>query len=113
VIADTLRGKNKPQYAPHVDIGDYVVVTNCDKIAVTGKKLDEKIYYRHSGHPGGLRQRTLREQLDRHPEEVLRKSVKGMMPRNRMGKAQLLKLKLYTGTDHPHGNHNPQPLPGV
>jgi large subunit ribosomal protein L13 len=75
--------------------------------------MDEKIYYRHSGHPGGLRQRTLREQLDRHPEEVLRKSVKGMMPRNRMGKAQLLKLKLYTGTDHPHGNHNPQPLPGA
>src|SRR6266508_3842087 len=82
-IADTLRGKNKPQYTPHVDTGDFVVVVNAEKIAVTGKKLDEKIYYRHSGYPGGLKERTLRDQLERRPTEVLRKAVKGMLPRNR------------------------------
>jgi large subunit ribosomal protein L13 len=113
VIADTLRGKLKPQYAPHVDTGDYVVVINCDKIAVTGNKLQQKKYYRHSGYPGGLRERTLAEQLERHPEEVLRHAVKGMLPRNKMGRKQLLKLKLYTTAEHPHGNHAPAPLPGV
>ena len=85
-IADTLRGKNKPQYTPHVDTGDFVVVVNAEKIAVTGKKLDEKIYHRHSGYPGGLRSRTLREQLERRPTEVLRKAVKGMLPRNRLAR---------------------------
>src|SRR5512147_3147522 len=83
-IADTLRGKGKPQYTPHVDTGDFVVVVNAEKVAVTGKKLDEKRYYRHSGYPGGIRSRTLREQLDRQPAEVLRKAVKGMLPRNRL-----------------------------
>ena len=84
-----------------------------DKIRVTGNKLEQKKYYRHSGFPGGLKERTLQEQLDRHPEEVIRKAVKGMVPRNRMGAAQLKKLKIYQGADHPHENFNPQPLPGV
>jgi len=113
VIADTLRGKRKPQFAPHVDTGDYVIVLNCDKVRVTGNKLTQKKYYRHSGYPGGLRERTLAEQLERHPEEVLRKAVKGMLPRNRMGRSQLTKLKLYTGDTHKHENFNPKPLPGV
>jgi large subunit ribosomal protein L13 len=109
-IADTLRGKQKPQYTPHVDTGDFVVVVNAEKIAVTGKKLDEKLYHRHSGYPGGLRTRTLREQLDRQPAEVLRKAVKGMLPRNRLGRAQLTKLKIYAGPAHPHEAQAPEPL---
>src|ERR671922_255264 len=110
-IADVLRGKDKPRYTPHVDTGDFVVVINAEKIAVTGKKLDDKIYYRHSGYPGGLRQRTLREQLERRPTEVLRKAVKGMLPRNRLSRAQLTKLKIYAGPEHPHEAQSPQPLP--
>ena len=109
-IADTLRGKTKPQYTPHVDTGDFVVVVNAEKIAVTGKKLDEKLYHRHSGYPGGLRTRTLREQLDRRPTEVLRIAVKGMLPKNRLARQQLTKLKIYAGPEHPHGPQNPQPL---
>jgi large subunit ribosomal protein L13 len=109
-IADTLRGKGKPQFTPHVDTGDFVVVVNAEKIAVTGKKLDEKMYHRHSGYPGGLRSRTLREQLDRQPAEVLRKAVKGMLPRNRLGRAQLTKLKIYAGPEHPHEAQAPEPL---
>ena len=109
-IADTLRGKNKPEYTPHVDTGDFVIVVNAEKIAVTGKKLDEKIYYRHSGYPGGIRKRTLREQLERRPTEVLRKAVKGMLPRNRLGRAQITKLKIYAGPEHPHEAQAPQPL---
>ena len=108
-IAATLRGKDKPQYTPHVDTGDFVVVVNAEKIAVTGKKLDDKMYYRHSGYPGGLRTRTLREQLARRPEEVLRKAVKGMLPRNRLARAQLTKLKIYAGPEHPHAAQKPQP----
>jgi len=109
-IADTLRGKNKPVFTPHVDTGDFVVVVNAEKIAVTGKKLDQKIYYRHSGFPGGLRERTLREQLERRPTEVLRKAVKGMLPRNRLGRAQIRKLKIYVGAEHPHGAQQPKQL---
>ena len=109
-IADTLRGKNKPQYTPHIDTGDFVVVVNAEKVAVTGKKLDDKIYYRHSGYPGGLRQRTLREQLARRPEEVIRKAVKGMLPRNRLSRAQLRKLKIYAGPEHPHTAQEPKEL---
>ena len=101
-IADALRGKRKPTYTPHVDTGDFVVVVNAEKIAVTGNKLDQKMYYRHSGYPGGLKERSLREQLDRRPTEVLRKAVKGMLPRNRLGRAQLTKLKIYAGAEHPH-----------
>jgi large subunit ribosomal protein L13 len=109
-IAERLRGKNKPQFAPHVDIGDFVVVVNAEKIAVTGKKLEQKIYYRHSGFPGGLRERTLKEQLNRQPTEVLRKAVKGMLPRNRLGRQQLTKLKIYAGPEHPHDAQAPTPL---
>ncbi len=111
-ISETLRGKHKPQWAPHIDTGDYVVVTNCDKIVVTGNKLQQKRYWRHSGYPGGIKSRTLEEQLQRRPEEVIRAAVKGMMPRNRIGRAQLTKLKIYTTADHPHGNFAPKPLPG-
>jgi large subunit ribosomal protein L13 len=109
-IADTLRGKRKAEYTPHVDTGDFVVVVNAEKIAVTGKKLDDKMYYRHSGYPGGLRSRPLREQLDRLPTEVLRKAVKGMLPRNRLGRQQLTKLKIYAGPDHPHSAQEPKPF---
>ena len=109
-IADTLRGKGKPQYTPHVDTGDFVVVVNAEKIAVTGKKLDDKMYYRHSGYPGGLRVRPLREQLERRPTEVLRKAVKGMLPRNRLARQQLTKLKVYAGPDHPHAAQQPKTM---
>jgi large subunit ribosomal protein L13 len=110
-IADTLRGKKKPEYTPHIDTGDFVVVVNADKIAVTGKKLEQKIYYRHSGYPGGLRERTLAEELERRPTEVLRKAVKGMLPRNRLARQQITKLKIYAGPEHPHQPQNPEPLP--
>ncbi len=109
-IADTLRGKRKPQYTPHVDTGDFVVVVNAEKIQVTGNKLDQKRYYRHSGYPGGLRSRTLREQLDRRPTEVLRVAVKGMLPKNRLARQQITKLKIYAGPEHPHEAQNPKPL---
>ena len=109
-IADTLRGKQKPQYTPHVDTGDFVIVVNAEKIQVTGNKLDQKRYYRHSGYPGGLRSRTLREQLDRRPTEVLRVAVKGMLPKNKLARQQITKLKIYAGPEHPHDAQNPKPL---
>src|SRR5215203_3002545 len=109
-IADALRGKDKPQYTPHVDTGDFVIVVNAEKIAVTGKKLDDKVYYRHSGYPGGIRSRTLREELERRPTEVIRKAVKGMLPRNRLARAQLTKLKVYAGPEHPHSAQDPKEL---
>ena len=109
-IADLLRGKGKPQYTPHIDTGDFVVVVNAEKVRVTGKKLEQKIYYRHSGYPGGLRERTLAEQLERRPEEVLRKAVKGMLPKNRLASAQITKLKIYAGPEHPHAAQNPTPI---
>jgi large subunit ribosomal protein L13 len=110
-IADTLRGKGKPIYTPHVDTGDFVVVVNAEKIGVTGQKLAQKRYYRHSGYPGGLRSRTLAEQLERRPTEVIRQAVKGMLPRNRLARRQITKLKIYAGPKHPHEAQNPQPLP--
>jgi large subunit ribosomal protein L13 len=109
-IAETLRGKGKAEYTPHVDTGDFVVVVNAEKVQVTGNKLDQKRYYRHSGYPGGLRSRTLREQLDRRPTEVIRKAVKGMLPKNRLARQQLNKLKVYAGPDHPHEAQAPKPL---
>ena len=109
-IADTLRGKRKPQYTPHVDTGDFVVVVNAEKIAVTGNKLDDKLYHRHSGYPGGLRSRPLRDELERRPTEVIRKAVKGMLPRNRLARQQLTKLKVYAGPQHPHEAQAPRPL---
>jgi large subunit ribosomal protein L13 len=106
-IADTLRGKRKPEYTPHCDVGDFVVVVNAEKIAVTGNKRQEKRYYRHSGFPGGLRSRTFEEMIERRPEEVLRLAVKGMLPRNRLGRQQLRKLKIYAGPEHPHQAQQP------
>ena len=94
-----------------MDTGDFVIVVNAEKITVTGKKLDDKLYYRHSGYPGGIRSRPLREELERRPTEVLRKAVKGMLPRNRLGRAQLRKLKIYAGAEHPHDAQAPKPLP--
>jgi large subunit ribosomal protein L13 len=110
-IADTLRGKRKPEFTPHIDTGDFVVVVNAEKITVTGKKREDKIYYRHSGYPGGLRERTFAEELERRPTEVLRKAVKGMLPRNRLSRRQLTKLKIYAGPEHPHEAQNPTPMP--
>ena len=109
-IADALRGKRKPTYTPHVDTGDFVVVINAEKIAVTGNKRAEKRYYRHSGYPGGLKSRTLNDMLERRPEEVIRLAVKGMLPRNRLARKQLTKLKIYAGPEHPHAAQQPQPL---
>jgi large subunit ribosomal protein L13 len=109
-IANALRGKRKPAYTPHVDTGDFVIVVNAEKIAVTGKKRTDKRYYRHSGYPGGLRSRSLAEMLDRRPEEVIRLAVKGMMPRNRLARKQLTKLKVYAGPEHPHAAQQPQPM---
>jgi large subunit ribosomal protein L13 len=109
-IADALRGKRKPAYTPHVDTGDFVIVVNAEKIAVTGNKRADKRYYRHSGYPGGLRSRSLAEMLDRRPEEVIRLAVKGMMPRNRLARKQLTKLKVYAGPEHPHAAQQPQPM---
>ena len=109
-IADTLRGKRKPEYTPHCDVGDFVIVVNAEKVRVTGNKREQKRYYRHSGYPGGLRSRTLNDMLERRPEEVLRLAVKGMLPRNRLGRAQLRKLKIYAGPEHPHRAQQPQPM---
>ena len=109
-IAEILRGKHKPTFTPHVDVGDFVIVVNAEKIAVTGKKLTDKLYYRHSGYPGGIRSRTLGEMLERRPEEVIRKAVKGMLPRNRLARQQLTKLKVYAGADHPHAAQKPKEL---
>ena len=109
-IADALRGKRKPEYTPHVDTGDFVVVVNAEKISVTGNKRTEKRYWRHSGYPGGIRSRTLEEMLERRPEEVIRLAVKGMMPRNRLARKQLTKLTVYAGPDHPHEAQQPTPM---
>jgi large subunit ribosomal protein L13 len=109
-IADALRGKRKPEYTPHVDTGDFVVVVNAEKVAVTGNKRAAKRYYRHSGYPGGLKSRTLGEQLARRPEEVIRRAVRGMLPRTRLGRKQLTKLKIYAGPEHPHAAQQPQPM---
>ena len=109
-IADVLRGKRKPTYTAHVDVGDFVIVVNAEKVAVTGNKREQKRYWRHSGYPGGIRSRTLGEMLERRPEEVLRKAVKGMLPRNRLARQQLTKLKVYAGPDHPHAAQQPSEL---
>src|ERR1700747_1893504 len=109
-IADMLRGKRKPEYTPHIDTGDFVVVVNAEKIHVTGNKRADKRYYRHSAYPGGLRSRSFEEMLQRRPEEILRIAVKGMMPRNRLARKQLTKLKIYAGPEHPHAAQRPPVL---
>lgn len=109
-IAKVLKGKHKPIYAPHLDTGDFVIVINAEKVHVTGKKMDQKMYHRHSGYPGGLTSITLREQLKRHPTRVIQSAVKGMLPHNRLGRAMLKKLKVYAGDVHPHEAQKPKPL---
>ena len=109
-IAQVLLGKNKPHFTPGVDVGDYVVVINAEKIAVTGKKLDDKYYYRHSGYPGGLKKISLRNQLAKFPDRVIKSAVWGMLPHNRFGRKLIKNLKIYTGEEHPHAAQKPQKL---
>jgi large subunit ribosomal protein L13 len=107
-IAVLLRGKHKPIFAPHMDVGDYVIVVNCEKIRVTGRKLDQKFYYRHSGYPGGLKSVSLRDMLRQHPERVIQAAVRGMLPKNRLGRKMIKKLKVYAGDTHPHQAQKPK-----
>jgi large subunit ribosomal protein L13 len=109
-IARVLRGKSKPQYTPHVDTGDFVVVVNAERIVVTGRKAEQKVYRRHSGYPGGLKTTSYEQLLERQPTEILRKAVKGMMPKSRLARKQLRKLKIYAGPEHPHAAQSPQKL---
>ena len=109
-IAMRLRGKHKPIFTPHLDTGDFIIVVNAKKVRLTGKKLDNKIYYRHTGYIGGLRSLTARDMLKRRPEDLIRLAVKRMLPKNRLGRQQLRKLKVYAGSDHPHAAQRPEPL---
>jgi len=109
-IAPILKGKHKPIYAPHLDCGDFVIVINAEKVRVTGRKLDQKFYHRHSGYPGGLTSISLRDQLARYPERVLQAAVRGMLPKNKLGRRMIKKLKVYAGDDHPHQAQQPTPL---
>ena len=109
-ISRVLRGKHKPIYTPHVDTGDFVVVVNAEKVHLTGKKIKDKIYYRHTGYPGGLKSARAEELLAKKPTDLVYKAVKGMMPKNALNRISLHKLKIYTGTEHPHAAQNPQPL---
>jgi large subunit ribosomal protein L13 len=109
-IARTLMGKDKPSFTPGVETGDFVVVINAEKITVTGNRMDDKVYYRHSGYPGGLKRITLRDQLARFPERILQSAVWGMLPHNRYGRKLLKRLKVYAGAEHPHEAQKPQPL---
>lgn len=110
-IASVLRGKHKPEYTPYEDLGDFVVVVNAEKVRVTGRKLDQKMYYHHTGYPGGIKSITLRKQLQKHPERVIEHAVKGMLPRGPLGRRQFKKLKVYAGSEHPHQAQSPKPLP--
>ena len=109
VVATRLRGKDKPIYAPHMDCGDFVVVINASQIDVTGRKLEQKQYYRHSGYPGGLKTTSLQEEMEKHPERVIEKAVRGMLPKTSLGEHMIKKLKVYAGPDHPHASQQPQP----
>ena len=109
-IATVLRGKHKPIFAPHVDVGDFVIVINAERVNFSGRKLDQKMYHHHTGYPGGLKSSTAREVLDRHPERVIREAVRGMLPKNKLARRQILKLKVYAGSDHPHAAQQPMPL---
>ncbi|MBM4365559.1 MAG: 50S ribosomal protein L13 [Deltaproteobacteria bacterium] len=110
-ISTVLQGKHKPSYTPHTDCGDFVIVLNADKIVLTGKKLDQKKYHHYSGYPGGLSSVTARVQLDQHPERVIAAAVQGMVPRNRLGRQMLTKLKVYAAGEHPHAAQQPKPFP--
>ena len=109
-VAKVLRGKNKPIFTPHVDTGDYVIVINADKVVLTGKKLIQKTYFRHSGYPGGASFTQAGHMLEKHPERVVEMAVKGMLPKNRLGRAMLKKLRIYAGPEHPHVAQSPKPL---
>lgn len=111
VIAATLRGKTKPTFAPHMDMGDYVIVINAEKVAVTGKKEIQKEYFRHSGYPGGLNRQNLKQVRGTHPERIIEGAVRGMLPKNVLGEQQLRKLKVYVGPEHPHAQQKPESLP--
>ena len=110
MAADILRGKNKPTYTPHIDCGDYVVIINCEKVKLTGNKLTDKIYYSHSRYAGGLRERTAKEMIEKYPEEMVEKAIKGMLPHNRLGRACFKKLFVYKGENHPHMAQKPEVL---
>jgi large subunit ribosomal protein L13 len=109
-IATIIRGKHKPSFTPHLDVGDYVIVVNAEKMHVTGNKEEQKFYYRHSGYPGGFRSTSLRDQLAKHPERVIETAVKGMIPHTNLGRDQLKKLKVFAGPNHPHAAQQPTPL---
>jgi large subunit ribosomal protein L13 len=109
-VAHILRGKHKPIFTNHVDTGDFVVIVNAEKIRLTGNKLDAKVYYRHSGYPGGIKGMTAREMLERKPEQVIRTAVKGMLPKNRLGSQMITKLKVYAGSEHPHKAQLPEKM---
>jgi len=112
-IATVLKGKHKPIYTPSMDCGDYVIVVNADRIRVTGRKLDDKLYYRFSGYPGGLTAISLRDQLTNHPDRVIQAAVRGMLPKSRLGRQLIKKLKVYAGPEHPHTAQQPKPFPTV
>ncbi len=109
-VANILRGKHKPTYAPHIDTGDHVIIVNAAKVVLTAGKADKKLVHRHSGYPGGLRTETYAEKLRRRPEQAVRDTIRGMIPKTRLGRAQINKLKIYAGPTHPHSAQNPQPL---
>ena len=109
-VAHRLRGKHKPEFTPHVDTGDYIVVINAEQIRVTGNKRAQKVRYRHSGYPGGIKEARLEDELRQHPARVIERAVKGMVPRNRLGRAVLSKLRVYAGKEHPHEAQNPKPI---
>ena len=109
-IANRLRGKHKPEYTPHIDTGDYIVVVNADKVRVTGNKVIDKIYFRHTGYPGGIKETSFGKLMETHPERAIEIAVKGMMPRNKLSRAMLGKLKIYAGGEHPHTAQQPKPL---
>jgi large subunit ribosomal protein L13 len=109
-VAYVLRGKHKPIYSPAVDVGDCVIVVNAEKVHVTGRKLDKKVYYRHSGYPGGLKEIALRELLQKHPAQAVERAVRGMLPKNRLGRQMFRHLKVYVGSEHPHAAQQPKPL---
>ena len=107
-IANLLHGKHKPMFTPNIDVGDYVIVINCDKVRVTGRKLDQERYYWHTGYPGGLRSRSLRDQMEKYPERVIESAVRGMLPKNKLGRQMIKKMKVYKGDSHPHAAQKPK-----
>jgi len=109
-IANRLRGKHKPEFTPHIDTGDYIVVVNADKVRVTGNKVADKMYFRHTGYPGGIKETSFGKLMETHPERAIEIAVKGMMPRNKLSRAMLGKLKIYAGGEHPHTAQQPKPL---